>query len=64
MLNSSDAACRHVKTAMGFNRDKSPFILTDDFLIIMGGKQAKKSKNFEVRGTLGSRVEQRAGEVR
>ena len=37
----------HVKTAMGFNRDKSPFILTDDFLVIMGGKEGAKSKNFE-----------------
>ena len=59
----------HVKTAMGFNRDKSPFILTvsednhhpgfsssatqflmqDDFLVIMGGKEGKRSKNFKVR---------------
>ena len=37
----------HVKTAMGFNRDKSPFILTDDFLVIMGGKEGAKSKNFK-----------------
>eukprot|EP01046_Picozoa_sp_COSAG06_P028844 COSAG06_NODE_2630_length_6548_cov_3.312045_4_plen_153_part_00 len=31
----------HVKTAMGFNRDKSPFILTDDFLVIMGGQEVR-----------------------
>ena len=37
----------HVKTAMGFNRDKSPFILTDDFLVIMGGKEGKRSENFK-----------------
>ena len=37
----------HVKTFMGVNRDKSPFILTDDFLVIMGGKEGKKSKNFK-----------------
>lgn len=37
----------HVKTAMGVNRDKSPFILTDDFVVIMGGKEGKKSQNFK-----------------
>lgn len=37
----------HVKRAMGVNRDKSPFILTDDFLVIMGGKEGAKSDNFQ-----------------
>ena len=30
----------------GLNRDKSPFILTDEFVVIMGGNDEAKSPNF------------------
>ena len=29
------------------NRDAAPFIFTDDFLYIIGGKEGKKSKNWD-----------------
>ena len=40
----------HTKSALGgtINRDKSPFILTDDFVYILGGKLGEKSENFQI----------------
>ena len=40
----------HVKKAAGgmINRDKSPFILTDDFVYVLGEKEGKKSTNWKV----------------
>lgn len=36
----------HVTEFLGLNRDKSPFILTTEFVVIMGGTDGGKSPNF------------------
>jgi len=38
-------ACQ-VTEFLGLNRDKSPFILTTEFVVIMGGKDQGRSPNF------------------
>ena len=42
----TDPSTGQVTEFLGLNRDKSPFILTTEFVVVMGGKDQGRSPNF------------------